>query len=185
MQRPFELDPTELTDRLEEMVEVTFSDLTSEFLLMPAGPAYIKYEQFREAYETLKRHTRAFTEFNDTTSFNALRENSRTLCVIRAILGMTPPEWAELARTETSIDIPQNAARTLDRKCREDVEYVKRSELRFGNRLARNSGQDPDRPVTLQRIEALPIKSFVAKRYLFVGLGSMLPGLSWTASHTN
>jgi len=155
MQRPFELDPIELKEKLEEMVEVTCSDLTSEFLLMPSGPAYIKYEQFREAYETLKRNTRAFTEFNNTTSFKALRENSRTLCVIRSILGMTPPEWAELARAESTTNIPQNAARTLDRKCREDVEYVKRLELRSRNRSSKNSGQEPARPATLQRIEAL------------------------------
>ena len=35
MQRPFELSSEELRDRLEEMVQVTISDLVSEFLLMP------------------------------------------------------------------------------------------------------------------------------------------------------
>jgi len=35
VQHPFELGPEELTDRLEEMVQVTISDLTSEFLLLP------------------------------------------------------------------------------------------------------------------------------------------------------
>jgi hypothetical protein len=155
MQRPFQLDPAELAERLDEMVEMTYSDLTSEFLLMPSGPAYMKYEQFREAFETLKRNTTAFSEFNEASSFNALREDSRVLCVIRTILGMTPPEWAELARAESPIEIPQNAARTLDRKCREDVGFVKRLELRFRNRSAKSNGKDPDRPVTLQRIEAL------------------------------
>jgi len=62
MKRPFELHPKELEQHLEEMVDVTISDLGSEFLLMPAGPGFIKYEDFRSAYETLKRHTRSFVK---------------------------------------------------------------------------------------------------------------------------
>jgi hypothetical protein len=39
---------------------------------------------------------------------------------------MTPPEWAELARTEGMSDVTQGAARGLDRACRETPEYVSR-----------------------------------------------------------
>jgi len=46
MRRPFELNPQELEKNLEEMVDATISDLRSEFLLMPAGPGFIKYEVF-------------------------------------------------------------------------------------------------------------------------------------------
>ncbi|MBU2499374.1 MAG: hypothetical protein KKE57_10770, partial [Proteobacteria bacterium] len=160
MKKPFELNPKELAEDLEEMVETTISDLTSEFLLMPEGPAFIKYQDFRAAYEILKRHTLAFTDFTQDRTFGALLENSRAFCVLRAILGMTPPEWAELVRTEYSFDIPQNAARTLDRKCRGDIEYVKRMEQRHQTGLAKNKknqkGHRPsDRPLTLQRIDAL------------------------------
>jgi hypothetical protein len=42
-ERPFELTPAELEQHLEEMVDATFSDLVSEFLLMPMGKAFIKY----------------------------------------------------------------------------------------------------------------------------------------------
>lgn len=65
MKRPFELEPEELAVRLEEMVEVTAADLTSEFLLMPAGPGFIKYPHFRTAFETLKRSTKAFGQFTE------------------------------------------------------------------------------------------------------------------------
>jgi hypothetical protein len=41
MQRPFELSGEELRERLEEMVQVTISDLASEFLLMPMGSSFI------------------------------------------------------------------------------------------------------------------------------------------------
>ena len=114
MQRPFELSSDELRERLEEMVQITISDLVSEFLLMPMGSSFIKYPDFRAAYEVLKRHTVTFTNFTETAVGAALRENSRVLGVLRTILGMTPPEWAELARTEGVSDITQGAARGLD-----------------------------------------------------------------------
>ncbi len=62
-ERPFELASVELEQRLEEMVDATFSDLVSEFLLMPMGNAFIKYSDFRDAYEALKSHTKAFEIF--------------------------------------------------------------------------------------------------------------------------
>lgn len=156
MKRPFELDQQELERRLEEMVDATISDLGSEFLLMPAGSAFIKYGDFRKAYEVLKRHTEAFTIFSEKVVYSALFENSRVFCVLRAILGMTPPEWAELARSEYSHEIPQNAARTLDRKCREDSKYIKGLEERYRARMSKNKGRKRvDRPVSLKRIDNL------------------------------
>ena len=77
MQRPFELSSEELRECLEEMVQVTISDLVSEFLLMPMGSSFSKYPDFRAAYEVLKRHTAAFTNFTETAVGEALRENSR------------------------------------------------------------------------------------------------------------
>ena len=59
---PFELGPEELRGRLDDMVEATFSDIQSEFLILPRGPNYVDYADFQESYETLKRHTKAFQE---------------------------------------------------------------------------------------------------------------------------
>jgi hypothetical protein len=156
--RPFELNPEELADKLEEMVDATISDLGSEFLLMPAGPAFIKYEDFRMAYEILRKVTEAFTEWTEERVHSALLENSRAFCVLRAILGMTPPEWAELTRSEYTYDIPQNAARTLDRKCREDATYIKRLEENYQARSTNSKnkkGKRPGRSITLQRVDHL------------------------------
>ena len=156
MKRPFELNQQELERRLEEMVDATISDLGSEFLLMPAGTAFIKYDDFQKAYEVLKRHTGSFANFSDSVIHSALLENSRVFCVIRAILGMSPPEWAELARSEYSYEIPQNAARTLDRKCREDVGYINGLEKRHRARMPKNKGKQPvDTPISLKRIDNL------------------------------
>ena len=156
MTRPFELKSQELSERLEEMVDITIMDLTSKFLLMPTGLAFIKYPDFRTAFEVLKKNTKGFFDFTEEKIFSALLENSRSLCVLRSILGMTPPEWAELVRSEFTVNIPQNAACVLDRKCREDIEYIKRLEERFRNQLIKkDSSQLVKRPVTLERVDAL------------------------------
>lgn len=169
LQRPFELTPEELNERLEEMVDATFLDLVSEFLLMPMGSGFIRYSEFRDAYEVLKRCGKAFEDFNAAAINEAMQENSRVVNVLRAILGMTAPEWAELARSEFDSDVTQNAARTLDKRCREDFRYVRNSRQRFEDRLlkARNSGRNPpERPKTLQRLNALVE---VAVRYIKSG----------------
>jgi hypothetical protein len=169
-QRPFELTPDELNERLDEMVDVTFSDLVSEFLLMPMGSAFLKYADFRDAFEVLKRQTSAFNDFRVGTVNAALQMNSRVLGVLRAILGMTAPEWAELARTELDSDVTQNAARSLDRNCREDPQYISSCISKYEERVHRarlRSRNPPERTKTLARADALVA---VAVRYIVQGV---------------
>lgn len=158
MSRPFELTPPELQERLEEMVDVTFTDLSSEFLLLPRGDAFMDYAGFSDAYEVLKRHTHGFTELSEGKAMEAALENSRVICVLRTMLGMTPPEWAELARVEFGADINQGPARTLDRKCRETTNYVRTLVERHETRSARAraaGGETLRASKSLMRIEAL------------------------------
>ncbi len=158
VRRPFELAPGELQKNLEEMVDAVFSDLVSEFLLMPMGSGFPKYTDFREAYEILKRASKAFEDFSESTVNSALVENSRVLGVVRSILGMTAPEWAELARSELDSDITQGAARTLDRRCREDPGYISDVLLRYQERVRnaqKSRRSSPDRPKTLERLDHL------------------------------
>ena len=58
---------------------------------------------------------------------------------------MTAPEWAEIAHTELESDITQNAARSLDRKCRENMDYLKSAKFNHEIRLtqARLKGRTP------------------------------------------
>lgn len=140
------------------MVDAVFSDLVSEFLLMPMGKCFPRYTEFRDAYEILKRSSNAFEDFSETAVKNALQENSRVFMVVRSILGMTAPEWAELARSELNSDITQGAARTLDRQCREDPAYIHKISLRHRTRVdkARESGDArPIQPKTLDRLDHL------------------------------
>ena len=118
-ERPFELKQNELEMRIEEMVTATISDLSSEFLLMPSGSGFVRYSDFQVAYETLKKNTGGFQALSFDTIRTALLENSLILGVLRSVLGMTAPEWAELARAELGSDITQGAARMIDKECRQ------------------------------------------------------------------
>jgi hypothetical protein len=141
-ERPFELNQAELEQRIEEMVTATIADLSSEFLLMPTGAAFVRYPDFQSAYEALKRKTGSFQHFSYETVRAALLENSLVLGVLRSILGMTAPEWAELARVELGSDITQGAARGIDKDCR-NVDY-------YLNLTSRQSAVK-----TLERIDSL------------------------------
>ncbi len=133
--RPFQLNQEELEQRIEEMVTATITDLSSEFLLMPTGPGFVKYPDFQSAYEVLKRRTGAFQDFSFKTVRAALLENSLILGVLRSILGMTAPEWAELARVELKSDITQGAARGIDKDCRNLNLTRRRSALKTLERI--------------------------------------------------
>ena len=126
MQRPFELDPAELELRLDEMVAVTFGDLQSQFLVLPRGQGFVSFDDFQAAYEVLKRETSAFASLNESAVWAALEKDALTLLVLRAILGLSPPEWADLARSERAINVTQGAARNLDVKIRKDRALVAR-----------------------------------------------------------
>jgi hypothetical protein len=126
MPRPFEVSHEYLDAHLNELVDATFADLQSQFLVMPRGTGFVEYGRFQAAYEVLKRHTAAFTEFTEARVWDALREQSLAFVVMRTILGMTPPELAELARTECGADVSQGAARALEGQCRTNPAYLAR-----------------------------------------------------------
>jgi hypothetical protein len=158
MPRPFELSSDAIRANLEVLVRTTIADLVSEFLIMPKGSGFMDYPVFRDAYEVLRRHTEIFTKFDKTTVDQALRENSRVFGVLRAILGMTPPEWAELARSENGSDVTQGAARSLDRTCRAEPSFICAVETRHAERIKRlgvSERRSIPRPKSLERIDAM------------------------------
>ncbi len=162
MKRPFEADELSLREHLEEFVNVTIADLGSEFLLLPKGEGFIEYPDFRDAYEVLKHATGAFANLTLSTVRDAVVANSRVFGVVRAILGMTPPEWADLARMEVGSDVTQGAARNIDRSCRADPQYLQRLTAK-----AKPS-------ITHDRIEAL---LSVAVKYLSEGAPDTTEGI--------
>lgn len=110
--RPYQLTAPELAQRLDEMVAVTFADLTSQFMVLPRGDAFLTYETFRDAYETLRHATEGFAPLTPDSCWKALRDDARALIVLRTILGMSPPEWRDLTAEEAKTTFPSIAART-------------------------------------------------------------------------
>lgn len=150
MPRPFEVRPDYLRDHIEEMVSTVFADLQSQFLVLPKGPNFVEYAGFQAAYEVLKRETSSFENLTEMTLWAALRADAMSFLVLRTILGFSPPEWADLARSDLGVDVPQNAARDLDSRVRKDRDYYSRL----------NSGRNGK---TKERVNAL---ISVAVRYL-------------------
>ena len=138
MSHPFEVPERDLVDRLDQLVDVTFNDLQSQFLVLPRGSAFLEYDDFQTAYETLKSRTRAFEEFNVERVWAALESDALVFVVIRTILGFSPPEWADIAGSQAGVAIPQGAARTLDRRVRDERRMFSRDgfiETAAGRRL--------------------------------------------------
>ncbi|WP_405616313.1 hypothetical protein [Streptomyces sp. NBC_01508] len=108
---------------LEELVAVTFGDLTSQFMNMPRGTSFVEYEEFRSGYEALRMSTRGFVTFDVDSCWRAIVEDSRAFLALRAILGVTPPEWSDLTREWTDERIPIGVARRFDGAAKKDPSY--------------------------------------------------------------
>jgi len=114
----FEAEPSEIKATPEAYVDAVFSSLASEFLVMPKGEGFLEYSRFVAGFESLKRATEGFTKFDSTSVLKLALETPVILIVLRSILGFTPPEWAYVAESRTGVQIPQGAARTIDRDVR-------------------------------------------------------------------
>jgi hypothetical protein len=118
MKFPFEASLDEVLAAPESFVDAVFSSLASDFLIMPKGEGFLDYPAFAAGYETLKKVSDSFTRFEHPVILSATLQSPVILIVLRAMLGFTPPEWAYLASSRKGLDIPQGAARTLDRDIR-------------------------------------------------------------------
>ena len=136
---PFEAAFDEVEANLDRFVDAVFGALESEFLVMPRGNGFVDFPTFEAGYERLKRETSGFREVTPEQVAEAVLDQPISLIVLRCMLGFTPPEWAYLATRYAGINVPQGAARTLDRRIRTDPERP----------LPRNGS------VTEQRVRAL------------------------------
>lgn len=115
---PFEVPFAELETGLDAYVDAIFGALQSEFLTLPKGDGFVEYSVFERGYESLKRITADFREIAPEPIIELIHETPIALLVLRTMLGFTPPEWAYVATQRTGVDVPQGAARTLDRSIR-------------------------------------------------------------------
>lgn len=121
--RPFEVAPADIPQYLGELVQSTFDDLTSQFMLLPRGDLFVEYSDFRAGYEVLRKHTNGFTVLDVDRCWSAVKQNALAGIVLRTIIGVTPPEWQDLAKEETDRQFPNNWARGLDKHMKTDPGY--------------------------------------------------------------
>ncbi len=95
-----------------------FSELKSGFLELPKGKGFVEYSDFETGYQSLKKATVGFTNLDSAAISSVVHSTPISLVVLRAILGFTPSEWAEVASDNTGTTVTQGAARTLDRRIR-------------------------------------------------------------------
>lgn len=115
---PFEVPFDQVQENLDTFVDEVFGALRSEFLTMPKGEGFIEYPVFEQGYEALKRVTSGFRDLSAEAVIATVYSVPVSLVVLRAILGFTPPEWAYVTSQRKGVDVPQGAARTLDRSVR-------------------------------------------------------------------
>jgi hypothetical protein len=88
----FEANRQDLTDNIEAYVDIIFSSLTSDFLIMPKGNGFIEYPFFEEGYEALKKAAKGFASLDPADIYKKTIETPMIFIVLRTMLGFTPPE---------------------------------------------------------------------------------------------
>jgi hypothetical protein len=137
--RPYQLTNEELLVQLDAMVNVTFSDLTSQFMLLPRGSSFVTYEEFLAGYEALRHATGGFNTISVDQCWTALRKNALALVVIRCVLGVSPPEWEDLTFEETGVRLPNNWGRGLDGKIKRNHKFFTTSTGKTAMTIARTT----------------------------------------------
>ena len=121
---PFEASFPEVADRIGYYVDQVFASLARDpltsFLVLPRGSGYVSYQAFVRGYDALKEATVGFENLGEDTVFRAVLSEPMALIVIRAMLGLSPPEWASVTTTRTGEKIDQGFARNLERSIRMD-----------------------------------------------------------------
>lgn len=118
MHQPFEAEFADIESNIEIYIDAVFASLRSEFLTLPKGRGFIEYPTFEAGYEALKRVTGGFQQLEPEAVFTVVCAIPVAFIVLRTMLGFTPPEWAYITTEHASVEVPQGAARTLDRNIR-------------------------------------------------------------------
>ncbi|UWE07535.1 hypothetical protein [Actinacidiphila bryophytorum] len=133
--RPFQFGQLPAGADLDALVAVTFGDLSSQFMNMPRGGSFVEYADFRAGYEALRMSTRGFAAFDAHSCWQAMLQDARAFLALRAVIGVTPPEWGDLTRERTGVQIPNGAARTYDGAAKKDPGYFARCSPLVANRV--------------------------------------------------
>ncbi len=133
---PFQVDVNELNQHIETFVDAVIKELSSFYLELPRGGHFVEYEDFKSAYRVLAAATDNFSHLDRETIRHIVRQNGLALVVLRCVVGLSPPELADLASDTQGIPVSQNFARLQDQKARDgDALFTDRVQPQTAQRL--------------------------------------------------
>ena len=129
---PFQAAVEQLNAHLDEFVDKTVESLSSFYLELPRGDNYLEFDPFKAAYDLLHQVTRAFTVLERHAIHEAARQNGLVLVVLRCMVGLSPPELADLATETLGIAVDQNFARTQDAEAKRGINTLAKPRINEG-----------------------------------------------------
>jgi hypothetical protein len=132
---PFQAAPEELVKQIDRFVDVTVNSLSSFYLELPRGENFLEYNDFRQAYDVLRDATNGFQTLDRHVVRHAVEQNSLVLVVLRSIVGLSPPELADLATETQGVPVDQGFARSLDGKARRQKDILARARPQTAERI--------------------------------------------------
>jgi hypothetical protein len=123
------VDLNQIPEPYRGRAEGVFDSLQSYFVEMPKGDGFLEGPSFHRAFEAFRRATDDGSDLSTSSVLDAIREDSRTWIVLRAIAGVSPPEAASLAMEAASdagvgVSITVEVARRADARCRRGEEVL-------------------------------------------------------------
>ncbi len=116
--RPFAVPFEAIQADMEPFIDAVVASLASEFMTMPKGEGFVEYSVFERGYEALRRTSNDFRMVHADAWCEAVAATPIAICVMRAMLGLTPPEWAFIATQRTGVTVTQSYIRNIDRSIR-------------------------------------------------------------------
>ncbi len=121
---PFEASYVELANNLDLYVQRVFDALTDGpgegFLVLARGSGYLSFQVFRRGYDALAEATEMFSVLDEEAILRAVSSVPVALIVLRAVVGLSPPEWASLTAMFGGERVDQGFTRSLERSIRMD-----------------------------------------------------------------
>jgi hypothetical protein len=111
---PFQATFEELNARIDEFVASTVESLSSFYLELPRGENFLDFEPFEGAYQLLHDTTKGFKVLDRHLVHEAVKQNGLVLVVLRCMVGLSPPELADLAVETQGVRVDQGVARAQD-----------------------------------------------------------------------
>jgi len=129
---PFQATFEQLSERIDAFVASTVESLSSFYLELPRGENFLEFDTFKDAYDLLLQVTRGFKVLERHAIHEAARKNGLVLVVLRCIVGLSPPELADLATETIGVKVDQGFARTQDSEAKRGVNTLAKARVGEG-----------------------------------------------------